>query len=235
MSVPLCCFCFLWREMQFIYHKCAGDSTILLGGEIYNHLFRSRRTRKLDSLMLCNLKDANAYIYAIMKLDKKAATLQLKATQKREIKTPRGHLIWAMIEPKVIEKTLPILNELNLERITFFYADFSQKHFKLDTGRLNRILENSCEQCGRLTRLEMELCNHLIEVLQRYPKIAVMDFEAGPLESHLEIPFLIGAEGGFSANERTLLSAQQQFSAPSCHILRSETAAIYATIKSLQF
>lgn len=217
--------------MQFTYHKCAGDSTILLDGDIYNHLFRSRRTRKLDSLALCNLKDTNAYIYVIIELGKKSATLQLKVTQKREIKKPRGHLIWAMIEPRVIEKTLPILNELNLECITFFYADFSQKHFKFDTKRLDRILENSCEQCGRLTRLKIELCNNLIEVLQKYPKIAVMDFEAGPLESHLEIPFLIGAEGGFSANERTLLRTQQQFSVPSSHILRSETAAIYATIK----
>ncbi|MBX7490637.1 16S rRNA (uracil(1498)-N(3))-methyltransferase [Helicobacter turcicus] len=219
--------------MQFTYHKCAGESTITLDGETYNHLFRSRRTRKLDSLMLCNLEDTNAYVYAIIKLSKKSATLQLKTTYNVESKAPKGHLIWAMIDPKNIEKTLPFLNELNLERITFFYADFSQKHFKLDNKRLNRILENSCEQCGRLTRLKMELLNNLTEVLQKYPKIAVMDFGAKPLETHLEIPFLIGAEGGFSQKERELLNTQQSFSAPNCNILRSETAALYATSKML--
>ncbi|TLD82700.1 16S rRNA (uracil(1498)-N(3))-methyltransferase [Helicobacter sp. MIT 11-5569] len=217
--------------MQFIYHKCAGDSTILLDGEIYNHLFRSRRTRKLESLILCNLKDCNAYIYQINSLDKKCATLQLINTQKMESKTPKGHLIWAIIDPKNIEKALPFLNELNLARITFFYANFSQQHFKIDIERLNRILENSCMQCGRLTRIKIEILKDLEEVLQKYPKIAVMDFGAKPLESHLEIPFLIGAEGGFSEDERKLLRSQQTFSAPNCNILRSETAAIYATSK----
>lgn len=219
--------------MQFTYHKCAGDPTIILDGEIYNHLFRARRTRKLDFLILCNLNDANAYLYTITELHKKSATLQLKTTQKLESKTPKGHLIWAMIDPKNIEKTLPFLNELNLARITFFYADFSQKHFKLDDLRLNRILENSCEQCGRLTRLNIEVLNNLTEVLQKYPKIAVMDFNAKPLESPLEIPFLIGAEGGFSEDERKLLNAQTTFSAPNCNILRSETAVVYATSKML--
>ncbi|MCI5969155.1 16S rRNA (uracil(1498)-N(3))-methyltransferase [Helicobacter sp.] len=217
--------------MQFTYHKSAGESVIKLEGEIYNHLFHARRIRKLDSLTLCNLKDLNAYIYAIVTLDKKSATLQLKTIQNMESKTPKGHLIWAMVDPKSIEKTLPFLNELNLAHITFFYADFSQKHFKLDNARLNRILENSCGQCGRLTRLKMESLSNLEEVLQKYPKIAVMDFGAKPLESHLEIPFLIGAEGGFSKQERKLLSTQATFSAPNSNILRSETAALYATSK----
>lgn len=219
--------------MQFTYHKYAGNITITLEGEIYTHLFRSRRTRKLDSLTLCNLSDTNAYIYTITEIGKKSATLQLKTTQNMESKMPKGHLIWAMIDPKNIEKTLPFLNELNLARITFFYADFSQKHFKLDNLRLDRILENSCEQCGRLTRLRLELLNNLTEVLQKYPKIAVMDFNAKPLESSLEIPFLIGTEGGFSPNERKLLSTQTTFSAPNCNILRSETAAVYVTSKIL--
>lgn len=219
--------------MQFTYHKYAGDFTITIDGDTYNHLFRSRRTCKLDSLTLCNLRDANVYIYAIIKLDKKSATLQLKQTQDIESKTPKGHLIWAMIEPKNIEKALPFLNELNLACITFFYADFSQKHFKLDNSRIDRILENSCEQCGRTTRLKIESLNNLEEVLQKYPKIAVMDFGKSPLKSLLEIPFLIGTEGGFSENERNLLSTQITFGAPNCNILRSETAAIYAASKIL--
>lgn len=219
--------------MQFIYHKRAGEPTILLEGETYNHLFHSRRMRKISSLTLCNLIEENAYIYTISTLDKKSATLQLQQKQPLESKPPKGHLIWAIIDPKIIEKTLPSLNELNLAALTFFYADFSQQHFKLNQSRLDRILENSCEQCGRLNRLHIEFLKNLTEVLQKYPKIAVMDFHAKPLESPLEIPFLIGAEGGFSPNERKLLSMQTTFSAPNCNILRSETAALYATSRAL--
>lgn len=219
--------------MQFIYHKNAGEAQLKLSGDIYHHLFRTRRMRKSESLTLRNLRDCNAYFYAITNLDKKEAILTLDSTQITPQLSPKGHLIWAMIDPKSIEKTLPYLNELNLACITFFYADFSQKQFKLDIARIERILENSCEQCGRTTRLKIEILPNLEAVLQKYPKFAVMDFGAEPLESHNALPIMLGAEGGFSQKERTLLKTQIIFSAPNCNILRSETAAIYITSKLL--
>lgn len=218
--------------MQFVYHKNSGEKYIQLRGESFHHLFRARRMRKLESLTLRNLKDCNAYIYVIENLDKKEATLILKDIKKdTQAKLPKGHLIWAIIDPKNIEKALPFLNELNLFKITFFYADFSQKHFVLDLERIHRILENSCAQCGRTTLLEIEILKNLQDVLQNYSNLAVMDFLGKPLQTPLELPILIGAEGGFSQNERTLLQEKNTFSAPNCNILRSETAAIYAASK----
>ena len=219
--------------MQFIYHKDAGEAQLKLNGDIYNHLFRARRMRKAESLVLRNLRDCNAYIYTIQNLDKKEAILTLDSTQTTPQLLPKGHLIWAMIDPKSIEKTLPYLNELNLAHITFFYADFSQKQFKLDMTRMERILENSCEQCGRTTRLKVEILPNLESVLQKYPKFAVMDFGAEALESQTTLPIMLGSAGGFSQKERDLLKSQPTFSAPNCNILRSETAAIYITSKLL--
>lgn len=215
--------------MQFILHENAGEAQITLQGETYHHLFHSRRMRKLESLNLCNGRDFNLYCYTITELGKKDARLTLKATQAAPFKNPpKGHLIWAIIEPKSIEKTLPMLNELNLAKITFFYAQYSQKQFKLDLQRFQRILKGSCEQCGRMIGLEIEILPNLNQVLQNYPNFAILDFGGEPLNHPLEIPLMVGCEGGFSQEERKILQDKPIFSAPKCNILRSETAALYA-------
>lgn len=218
--------------MQFIFHKDAKNPTLTISGELYTHIFRARRTKRQESLILRNLCDLNAYTYKISNLSKKEATLTLQSTEFTPLKNPpTAHIIWALIEPKVIEKTLPFLNELNAKKLTFFYASFSQKNFKLDFERLARILENSCMQCGRITKMELEILPNLESVLQNYPKLAVMDFGAESLKESLEIPLLIGTEGGFSEKEREILKNQVKFSAPNCNILRSESAVIYALSK----
>ena len=138
-----------------------------------------------------------------------------------------------MINPKNIEKTLPFLNELNLQKITFFYAESSQKNFKLNLERIQRILENSCEQCGRITLLEIEVLEKLQEVLEKYPNAGVLDFGGEELKCSLEIPILVGTEGGFSQKEKKALKNNPKYTATSCNILRSETAAIYAIARIL--
>lgn len=121
-----------------------------------------------------------------------------------------------------------MLNELNLAKVTFFYAQYSQKQFKLDFKRLQRILNHSCEQCGRLIGLEIEIFSNMEEVLQNYPNFAVLDFGGEALVDSLKMPLMIGCEGGFSQKEREILRDKHIFSAPKCNILRSETAALYA-------
>ena len=217
--------------MQFITHKQAGEAIIILQGEAYYHLFRSRRTQKLDSLKLCNLKDNNLYTYQITNITKKEATLKLQYATQAPLNPPKSHLIWAMIEPKCIEKTLPALNELNLAKITFFYADFSQKNFKLDFSRIERILEKSSQQCGRTNLLEIEFLEDLQSVCEKYPHLAVLDFGYNALPPNLEVPILVGCEGGFSQKERELLKDFKTFSTTNTHILRSENAAVYAICK----
>lgn len=220
--------------MQFIIHKNAGEATLKLEGETYHHIFQSRRTKKSESLHLRNLKDSNLYTYNITNLSKKDATLTLQSSQNTPLKNPpKGRLIWAMIDPKNIEKTLPFLNELNLQKITFFYAEYSQKNFKLNLERIQRILENSCEQCGRITLLEIEILENLQEVLEKYPNAGVLDFGGEELKCSLEIPILVGTEGGFSPKEREALKNNPKYTATSCNILRSETAAIYAIARIL--
>lgn len=217
--------------MQFLIHKDAGEQCLKLQGDSYHHLFRTRRTKKTQFLYLRNLRDLNCYTYSIASLDKKEALLHLVSSKKTElINPPKGHLIWSIIEPKNIEKTLPILNEFNLQKITFFYAEYSQKNFKLSKERLKKILENSCEQCGRITALEIEFLNNLGEALAKYPNLAILDFKGKSLKSMQEKSIVVGPEGGFSPNERILFKNKSVYSALNCNILRSENAAIYAAL-----
>ncbi|WP_300827228.1 16S rRNA (uracil(1498)-N(3))-methyltransferase [Helicobacter sp. UBA3407] len=215
--------------MQFIVYQNAGEPQITLKNETYHHLFHSRRTHKSESLFLCNGRDLKLCRYTITEINKKDAKLTLQEIQIiSPHNPPKGHLIWAMIEPKNIEKTLPMLNELNLAKVTFFYAQYSQKQFKLDFKRLQRILNHSCEQCGRLIGLEIEIFSNMEEVLQNYQNFAVLDFGGEALVDSLKMPLMIGCEGGFSQKEREILRDKHIFSAPKCNILRSETAALYA-------
>ncbi|MDE5591511.1 MAG: RsmE family RNA methyltransferase, partial [Helicobacter sp.] len=182
--------------------------------------------------ILRNLKDHNAYLYGIESLGKREALLKLLSFEITNlINTPKGHLIWAIIEPKNIEKTLPILNEINIAKITFFYAHYSQKNFKLSEQRLQRIIQKSSEQCGRTTFLEIEFLKDLQEALIKYPDSVVLDFGGKPILDKEYHSILVGPEGGFSQQEKHLLKNKFIYSPSHCNILRSENAAIYALCK----
>ena len=220
--------------MQFIIHKNAGEATLKLEGETYHHIFQSRRTKKSESLHLRNLKDSNLYIYNITNLSKKDATLTLQSSQNTPLKNPpKGHLIWAMIDPKNIEKTLPFLNELNLQKITFFYAEYSQKNFKLNLERIQRILENSCEQCGRITLLEFKVLEKLQGVWEKTQNVGFWVLGGEKQKCSKKIPIWVGTEGDFNKKKKEAQKNNPKYTATSCNILRSETAAIYAIARIL--
>ena len=130
--------------MQFLYHKDAGNPLVSVNDENVNYLMKVRRVQLGETLALRNLNDDNLYTYELSEIDKKALTLRLQASQNApsNIKS-HLHLLWAIIEPKIIEKTLPMLNELGVSRISFFYAAFSQGHFKLSLPRMEKILIQS--------------------------------------------------------------------------------------------
>lgn len=111
--------------MQFLYHKDAGNPLVSVNDENVNYLMKVRRVQLGETLALRNLNDDNLYTYELSEIDKKALTLRLQASQNApsNIKS-HLHLLWAIIEPKIIEKTLPMLNELGVSRISFFMQHF---------------------------------------------------------------------------------------------------------------
>ncbi|WP_394997476.1 16S rRNA (uracil(1498)-N(3))-methyltransferase [uncultured Helicobacter sp.] len=223
--------------MRFVYHPDAGVPVLEIGGETYTHIFKARRHDKRAPLTLCNLTDNHLYTYRITHLDRNKARLELVDSAPCDSCVPCGggraaHLIWAIVDPKIVEKTLPTLNELGVSKLTLFFARYSQKPFSPNLSRLHKILTRSCEQCGRSTLLEIEVLPDLESVLSRYGDCVALEFGGVALEGANLIEnlrgksIIIGAEGGFSPDERARLP--HKVSVAGELVLRSESACVFA-------
>ena len=218
--------------MQFLYDERAGETSLSLCGENYKYLFKVRRLREGDSIFVRNLCDDILYRYKIVSINKKEAFLELLESLYDEQRRKDFHLLWCMIDPKAMEKTLPMLNQIGVSKITFIYCERSQKNFKIDHQRIQKILINSCQQCGRGDLMEIEIAENLETILQKYENINVLDFGgAKKWESIGKV--LVGCEGGFSEYERELLKNCNKIAFDTDFILKSETAAVSIASKLL--
>ena len=217
--------------MEFLYYPTPSNSITLTGDE-HKYLFKVRRIKKDEIIKIRNLKDDYLYYYKIDKINKKEALLSLV---KKELKPNRPkkffHLAWCVIEPKNIEKTLPTLNEIGVSKITFIYCDYSQKNFKLKLDRIEKILINSNQQCGRSDLMKIEILSSSDEFFKKYPKFIALDFDGEEIEcKEYNKIFLIGPEGGFSEREREKFKEKVKLKG---FILRSESAACSISAKIL--
>lgn len=221
--------------MQFVYHEDAGKKTLNIIGETYTHLFKSRRNRTKTSLHVRNLQDNNLYMYRIESISKKEALLSLETTTNSPQKSSFHFTLgWSVVAPKVIEKTLPLLNEIGVSTIAFVYTDFSQKNFTINTKRLEKILINSCEQCGRSELMQFKILNSLEEYFESYPESLILDFGGASLKnSQKPSAVLVGCEGGFSEQERKSFDRNKIIGLQSPFILKSESATCAIASKIL--
>lgn len=219
--------------MQFLYSEEAGEKTLTVTGEEHKYLFKVRRFEAEKVLSFRNLRDDEVYNYKIESITKKQADLlMIDSYHDRKSADKFLHILWCIIDIKVIEKTLPMLNQIGLSKISFLYCDRSQKNFKPDLERMKKILINSCQQSGRSDLMELEVLSSLDEAMQKYPDFSVMDFGG---ESDVEniTAIMIGCEGGFSDNEREKLKNLEKIGLKTDFILKSETAAVTLASKYL--
>ncbi len=214
--------------MQFLYHPDAGLPDITIEGEAFRYVVKVRRHRQGERIALRNLADDWLYFYRVETITRREAELSFEGKEERVVMPFRRlHLGWCIVDPKTIEKTLPMLNELGVAKISFVYCDRSQKNFKPDFERLKRILINSSQQCGRSRMMELELHDSIESYLESYPKCAILDFGGTPLScdaKHSEI--LVGCEGGFSESERKIFENRTIYGIDTPLILRSESAVV---------
>jgi len=219
--------------MQFLYSEKAGEKTLTITGEEHKYLFKVRRFEQGKVLSFRNLKDGNVYNYKIESIAKKQAELiMIECYHDKKSSGAFLHILWCVIDIKVIEKTLPMLNQMGLSKISFFYCDRSQKNFKPDLERMKKILINSCQQSGRSDLMELEVLGSLDEVMEQYPDFSVVDF-GGDSDVRDVHTIMIGCEGGFSDNEREKLSSMRKIGLKTDFILKSETAAVTFASKYL--
>jgi len=214
--------------VQFLYHPDAGLPSITVEGEAYRYLFKVRRFKMGDRVALRNFLNDYINHYRIERIDKKEATLLfLEKEELRVMPKKLLHIGWCVIDPKSVEKSIPMLNELGVAQISFIYCDRSQKNFRIDFKRLERILINSSQQCGRSELMKLELFDSLKEFLKAYPKSAFLDFGGTGLMCDTEVDtIIVGCEGGFSDEERKLFADLPIYGLDIPTVLRSETAVV---------
>ncbi|MDX4057864.1 16S rRNA (uracil(1498)-N(3))-methyltransferase [Aliarcobacter skirrowii] len=222
--------------MQFVYDKSSKNEILELVDENYNYIIKARRHKIDDEIYFRNLEDDFIYLYKIVEINKKSATLTLVNSEKKVIENSRKlHLVWCVVDPKTVEKSISSLNEIGVDKITFVYSDFSQKNFKINIEKLNKILINSSSQCGRSSIIKLEISKTLDSFLTQDPKSYILDFSNNFIDDKKdEIDTLvIGCEGGFSKREKGNFNKDFVVGFNSNLILRSETAIVSATSKIL--
>jgi 16S rRNA (uracil1498-N3)-methyltransferase len=222
--------------MQFTYEEFCGSDFLEIKDEVYNYLIKARRHKIDDEIYFRNLKDNNIYLYKINLIDKKKAILNLiSAEEKILLNNKNLHLGWCVVDPKTVEKFITSLNEMGVDKITFIYADYSQKNFKINIEKLEKILINSSCQCGRSNIIKLEVSKNLEQFMKENSDVYFLDFSTLCVDDKKdEIKTLvIGCEGGFSQKERDRFNKDFVVGFNSNLILRSETAIISAGAKIL--
>jgi len=221
--------------MLYLYHEEASQSQLTLSGDAHRYIFKVRRHKADDFLYLRNLKDDLLYEYKVSYIDKRSVILELQKSKILEIKANRPlHIGWCIIDPKSIEKVLPSLNEMGVEKITFIYCKRSQKSFKIDFKRLEKILLNSSQQSGRSEIMTLEMSEDLEVFLTQYPKAKMLNFSENNFVSHTEIEtIVIGCEGGFHEDEVALFKTEDIVGFDTPLVLKSESAVCAVAAKVL--
>ncbi len=215
--------------MQFIYHEKSGESSLTIDGELYKYIFKVRRMKSEKSIFFRNLKDKNIYEYKVDSLDRRKASLLLVASEEKIIEPIKQlHIGWCVIDPKSIEKYIASLNELGVAKITFIYCEYSQKQYKINFEKLDKVLINSSQQCGRSSIIELAQIDSLETFKAQNPNSYLFNFsEQNIHDAKNEIEtIIIGCEGGFSKDEVTGFEPKKVVGINNNLILKSETATL---------
>lgn len=221
--------------MLYLYHPQAGTPQLTLEGGDHRYLFKVRRHKVNDTIYLRNLKDGVLHCYDVTYIDKRSVILEHKESITLEIKAKQSlHIGWCIIDPKSVEKILPSLNEIGVEKITFIYCNRSQKSFILDFKRLEKILLNSSQQSGRSQMMRLEISKSLESFIKENPHSKMLNFsETNFVTNTIIDTIVIGCEGGFHEEEIALFRAENIVGFNTPLVLKSESAVCAVASKIL--
>lgn len=215
--------------MKFLLHDNVGDHELSISGDDYKYLIKVRRHKAGDLIAFRSRERlSEEYRYRLERTDGRNAYFSLQSHYSAPCERAKKlHIGWCLVDPKTIEKTLPMLTELGVYKITFIHCRRSQQNFRLDFERYTRIMESSIMQCGRTSLIELGEAPNLSTFLKNNPESVIFDFGGDVLESTEAIEtVVIGCEGGFDEGERKLFGDYRVRLFPLPMILRSETAAV---------
>ncbi|MDA7817164.1 16S rRNA (uracil(1498)-N(3))-methyltransferase [Sulfurimonas sp.] len=222
--------------MIYTFCEDAGKKNLHVKGELYKYLVKVRRHSAGDELSFRSREDMKTlHIYRVLDVESRSLSLELVSSKNDEVHAKKSlHVAWCIIDSKSIEKVLPSLCEIGVEKISFIGCERSQKNFKLDFKRFERIQEASMQQSGRSSFMEFDTYKNVTDFIKEFPDTKVFDFCENTLEDSSNFNrVLIGCEGGFSSDEKELLSKQDVFRLDTQMVLRSESAVLAVACKIL--
>ena len=215
--------------MQFTYHNNAGDKSLKIDGDLHKYLFKIRRQDSSDNLYFRNLKDNNIYEYQISNISRRDTLLTLISSEQKIIEPYRDlHIGWCIIDTKEVEKNIALLNEIGVNKITFISCQFTQKKYKINFEKLEKLLQNSSSQCGRSNIIELSSCGSLDEFIKTNPNTYMFNFSSNNINNIKQDikTIVIGCEGGFSQDELSKFSEEKIVGCNINAILKSQTAVV---------
>lgn len=220
--------------MIYIFLDENPKQNITIKGELYKYLIKVRRHEVGNEIFFRERENIEIlYKYKIINVDARSLDIELISSEEKIVKSKKDlHIAWCIIDSKSIEKVLPSLCEIGVSRISFIGCDRSQKNFKLDFKRFERILEASMQQCGRSTYIKFDTFKNIQNFIEEFSDTKVFDFTDKTLDDYSDISrVLIGCEGGFSRDEKEFLKQQDVFRLDTPMILRSESAVMAVASK----
>jgi 16S rRNA (uracil1498-N3)-methyltransferase len=215
--------------MKYALNDLAGSCELIVSGDEYKYLVKVRRHTIGDLIIFRNRNALEiAHTYRLEKTDRNNGYFTLEHSKKEICESSsKLHIGWCIVDPKTIEKTLPMLLELGVAKITLLHCKRSQKNFRLDFERFKRIMESSMMQCGRTSFIELQESPNVSTFLNIHSNAVILDFGGEVLDKNEKFDtVVIGCEGGFDESEKKLFSTHRlrHFSNPM--VLRSETAVV---------
>ena len=223
-------------SLIYIFDDNAGKSILTIKGETHKYLVKVRRHSEGDELSFRNKEDIQTlHLYKISSIEPRTLTLELQSSTTQVSEADKElHVAWCVIDAKSVEKVLASLCEIGVSRISFISCDRSQKNFKVDIKRYERIVEASMQQSGRTSIMQFNIYKNITSFIKEFPATKVFDFTEKTLEEKADFKtVLIGCEGGFSKEEKELLTTQEVFRLNTPMVLRSESAVMEVASKIL--
>ena len=222
--------------MIYFFDENAGADRLKIKGEMHKYLIKVRRHTEGDILSVRSKEKVKTlHSYKVIAVEPRFLELELINSQELIVQSKQElHVAWCVIDSKSVEKVLASLCEIGVSRISFIGCDRSQKNFKQDFKRYERIIEASMQQSGRTSFMAFDSYKNIESFIKEFPDTKVFDFTDKILSGDSNFQrVLIGCEGGFSPSEKELLQSQEVFRLDSPMVLRSESAVITVASKIL--
>ncbi|MDA8018055.1 MAG: 16S rRNA (uracil(1498)-N(3))-methyltransferase [Thermoanaerobaculia bacterium] len=220
-----------------------GSETLVIEGDAYRHLFRSRRVRNGAELRVVDGL-GNARRGVVSSVSKTTAKVSLGRPIPSGEPTVQLELVVGALRPERADFLVEKATELGAVAIRFLRTERTPRRYGASrVGRWSRVAASAVEQChrSRLPDVTVHAEGEVVEILEGITRSRGRSFVLAPggdgvLTSGAADPIavLVGPEGGFSADEMARLRDLGAVSVDlGERVLRVETAALAAASKLL--